>query len=705
MALTALYPRGLGAKPAIDPELLTLCDVATENQKLNAEPGAHSECVSLFAQGSISPEAMSALNVQVGTDAGGVMTLQVPRAALRAFLDLPGLQRAQLGTALEPLLDESVPATGTPDMWQGTPPSYSGYSGAGVILGIVDTGIDVNHQDFKKSTGATRILSLWDQSAPTLNPPSGFTYGRLWTAAQIDAGQCTEMDGDGHGTHLAGIAAGNGRGTGNGRPAYRYVGVAPEADLVVVKTKGLSTDVVDGVNFIFQLATAQGKNAVVCIAFGTQKGSHDGTDPMEQALNSLSGRGKIVCAAVGNAGALAIHGEATVSPSTPRSITVRIPTYTPPQVAEVKIVMEGWYNSNHTVSLRLRSPAGTTFGPIARGGSVNVETGQGYLQMYNGFSSNSRGDQQLYVTVFKSQVDVASGVWELMLTSQTAGAGVDFWITEWSFNSQSPAVEVGLSFNKTAVVPATADSVLTAGAYCTKPNWVALNGSTYGFSNAVENAIASWSGKGPTRLGRQVPDVCAPGQGVGSAKSAPSSVSQVYMLQDGVHSMRQGTSAAAAHLAGVVALFLERQPGMLPSEVRSAIRHGAHQDSYTGAIPNPTWGYGKLFVGSDTVGVGDGVSRSLVFDPPFPNPSTRETQFAVALSSQDLQREQGPLKILILDVRGRVVARIPGARTAGTQRLTWNGFTPDGRKAPAGLYFARLEFGSAQAVRRFLRMQ
>ena len=141
-------------------------------------------------------------------------------------------------------------------------------SGRGVVVGIVDTGIDLAHADFRAASGQTRIKYLWNQPWSG-TPPAGFNYGAEYSEAQINAGGANHHDDDGHGTHVAGIAAGNGRATGNGYAAYRYVGMAPEADLIVVKMRNSDSDLINGVNYVFTRAAAMGKPAVALVAGAT----------------------------------------------------------------------------------------------------------------------------------------------------------------------------------------------------------------------------------------------------------------------------------------------------------------------------------------------------------------------------------------------------------------------------------------------------
>ena len=213
------------------------------------------------------------------------------------------------------------------------PPTFSGDTGQGTVVGVVDTGIDLANADFQTNSG-TRIVDLWDQAAcpnpsgsacPTQPPNSqGFTYGAECASAAINAATCgpfsydnaggadpcntpvgipggqlvslPEEDCDGHGTHVTGIAAGNGRAA----PYGTYIGVAPQADLVIVKSDFNLADIVDGVAYIFKVAAARGEPASVNISLGTNEGPHDGSDMFETMLDALTGPGKLVSVAGGN---------------------------------------------------------------------------------------------------------------------------------------------------------------------------------------------------------------------------------------------------------------------------------------------------------------------------------------------------------------------------------------------------------------------
>jgi subtilisin family serine protease len=240
----------------------------------------------------------------------------------------------------------------------------TGQTGEGVVVGIVDSGVDLGHADLRRADGSTRIVSLWDQSNDGGTPPGGFTYGTEWDSTAINAGTATQTDTDGHGTHVITTAAGNGRATGNGQPAGTYVGVAPKADVIAVKTTYAATAIVDGVKYIFLKAAALGKNAVVNLSLGTQAGPHDGTYGFDTLIDALTGPGKIVVASAGNRQDDDIHGRLTLGAAQADSMTLNVPTYSRNTGTDNDyLLFSGWYPGLDNVNVTVRSPNGHVVGP------------------------------------------------------------------------------------------------------------------------------------------------------------------------------------------------------------------------------------------------------------------------------------------------------------------------------------------------------
>jgi subtilisin family serine protease len=265
-----------------------------------------------------------------------------------------------------------------------------------------------------------------------------------------------------------------------------------------------------------------------------------------------------------------------------------------------------------------------------------------------------------------------------------------------------------MSESRLVCSPATADSVISVGAYSTKNSWTAVGGMPVQEPTAEVNNLAYFSSPGPRRDGRQAPDIAAPGYEIASTMSGQtSSLPLSYQLPDGKHriGLRQGfgTSLAAAHVAGVVALFFQKTPGTPIGGLRLKLQQNARQDSFTGTAPNYNWGWGKLDAALpsavDVLPLDlDGGARLRV----QPSPSRAETSFDFNLPVGS----SAPDAVLkILDLRGRVVATLKARGEGGPARLVWNGLDSAGAQSPAGLYLARLEAGAITAGCKFVRLR
>jgi len=566
--------------------------------------------VDLFLEGDLSPDLVRGQGIEVNSHVGRLMTARCPLPLLSRLLSLPGIQRVSVAERCKPNLDRSGLDVGINNIRTVTPPTFSGQTGAGILVGVVDTGIDYTNPDFQHEDGTTRLVSIWDQTAGG-SPPPGFTYGTEWLPASINPGFASEIDDQGHGSHVMGIAAGDGSATGNGQPAFTYVGMAPEADLCAVKTTFETTAIVDGVSYIFQKAAALGKQAVVNLSLGTQVGPHDGTLDMDQMLNALTGPGKIIVASAGNEGDEKLHGQVTLSGTTPQSMTLTVPTYTPANgVGNDFLLLSGWYAGTSQISLKIVTPSGVTLGPVMTGSSLNAQnTVDGYLNIHNGTSTPSNGAHEIYVQIYDNLTirPPKSGTWTFTFTpvSIPGGGRVDMYLYDSELDAGAGPRAVwnqNLAFGGVVASPGDADSVITAAAHTTKACWDSFDGHSYCWSpTPILGTIAPFSSQGPRRDGALKPDISAPGFGVTSTLSIQYfSVSPPLVATDGVHLNFAGTSMSAPHVTGGAALLLARSEwaNATPSGIKARLRSTARADSFTGAVPNATRGAGKLDLGA-----------------------------------------------------------------------------------------------------------
>jgi subtilisin family serine protease len=600
-------PSEVLARGLISPSLRTLQDgapplAATAITEISGR-GAY---LDVFLEGDLSEADLAACGVLINSRLpNGTMTAEVPIANLEQVVELPGITRITAAQRAKHCLNASTPATqATPNYWTSAPPTFTGQAGTGVIVGDVDSGIDWSHADFKKSDGTTRILNIWDQTVSG-TPPSGYTYGEEWTQADINAG-LPAKDADGHGTHVMGCAAGDGSATGNGQPANRFIGMAPGADIIMVRTDFSTTHIVDGVNYIFQRAAALGKSAVVNLSLGSAFGAHDGTETMDTSINALTGAGKIVVVAAGNEGGQSLHALQVVPVGGGnQTVTFSIPTYTANSSSgNDYVVIDAYYPSAASMSVSITSPRGTSnLGPVTKGNYAQV-TGtsatDGAVYVENGYTPAPGGDVNIYIQIW----DYAAaryprvGTWTVTLTP-VAGASpqLDLWHAGFQLGAAGvqPLFTSDVDDHDLVKSPGSAAQAITVGAYTTKTKWTSIDGYTYFFTDSTGvGARPSWSSPGPLRNGVQKPDISAPGTAIVSSLSTGASVAQALINPDGVHWTNAGTSMSCAHVTGGIALILADTPGLTPAQVKTKLYADAATDGYTGSVPNSQWGYGKL---------------------------------------------------------------------------------------------------------------
>ncbi len=669
--------------------------------------------IDLILEGPVDRAALEALGVEVNTQAGGMTTARAPLGLMPELLTAPGLTRVSASAPVYPMLDVSTLEIDADAVWGTKPPVFTGASGKGVVVGIIDTGLDTNHADFRDATNHTRVKYVWNQTALGTKPV-GFTYGAEFNSAQVDAGTAIVNDSDGHGTHVTGIAAGNGRATGNAQPSYQYVGVAPEADLVIVQLSNVESSLIDGVNYIFQKAALMGKKAVVNVSWSSSFGPRDGSSTLDAGISALTGPGRLVSAAAGNFGNVPVHARCNIA-SAGQTSTVQfvIPTYTPSIDAEY-IAIEGWHDLGGIFDIQMTSPTGITTPVVMVGGnSGDMQTADGRIYVENDAQITPKA-KRLYAYIRELNTNMPrSGTWTLTITRKTGSSTgiVDFWVSAWQFGTTTSPSFTGAALDQSHTVtsPATADSVLSAGAYSTKVRWTNGTGGTSLYSGSpVVGQIANFSSQGPRRDGVQRPDLVAPGYGVSAALSATvsSQTSTTWMMPDMVHRIRYGTSASAAHVTGALALMLQTDPNLTPSKARLTLQRQARTDSFTGAVPNISYGWGKLdLISGGATGVDAAAIERFAFAAPFPNPSSARSLFQFSIPAEDLALAQSRLSLELVDVRGRIVASLPVAKTLEVQRLSWNGLAIDGTKVAPGVYFARLTVNDRVAVRKFVRIE
>ncbi|HEX8514597.1 MAG TPA: S8 family peptidase [Bacteroidia bacterium] len=542
---------------------------------------------------------------------GDISTVSVPVSSLGIFAANRHIQRIEAYTPrTKPLNDTMVIQTNTALVHAGAAPLAQGYDGSGVVIGIIDTGIDFTHPDFRDSLGNSRIDFLWDQSlAQDTNTPMPYNYGQEWTNIQIDSGLASahnDLNYSGHGTHVAGIAVGNGLATGT------HTGVAPKADIIVVAidfSSNSSTLISDAVDYIYSRAAAMGKPCVINASLGDYYGSHDGQDLQAQMIRSMidSQAGLAFVAAAGNGGNVPFHLGYTVTTDTSF-------TYVEPSGSSAYIQM--WSDSADFSNVRF-SIGADQMSPFSKRGHLpfsGINDHLGILRedtLYNNGNRIGRvlsyGDQinGTYSMEFVIYPDSASYNWRLM----TTGSGTfDAWTFDLysgmlpSASSMPDSIFYKLPDNNKTIVSSflCLDNVIGVGNYTNRKTYIDYNNTVY--VNTATNAGErhATSSIGPTRDGRIKPEICAPGDNTLAAvvlAIAPSIIANYpdALALGGFHVRNGGTSHASPCVAGIAALYLQKNPNATAMDVKKAIVNCPIRDSFTGSgLPDNYWGYGKV---------------------------------------------------------------------------------------------------------------
>ena len=532
----------------------------------------------------------------------------------------------------------------------GQSPLTSSYKGRGVIIGMIDSGIDFTHPDFKDSLGNTRVLWLWDMNlADSANTPQPYDYGQEFSRSQIDSGLATAHNGTdqfGHGTYTAGIAAGNGNANG------RFQGVAPEAELIVVGYDFNAADTVSrmahAVEYIFNKAQALGMPCVINASLGDYYGSHDGLDLQSQyisyMLNQQSGR--VIVQACGDIGVnYPFHvGRNSVSGDT-------VFTWCKYNVSTGDVYIQIYADTANYRDIRYsigvdkvtpyfefrgQTNFGSVFPTINNLLSRDIMNGPNRIGNIQEFTSLNDGVylHEIYITPDSTDYN-----WRFI----TTGNGrYDSWTFDWVFqNLPSDTVFPDMSHYH---APDTISSivsginclsnVISVGNYTNTDRHIDVDTVLQISPGDLPQQIAVNSGRGPTRSGLVKPDVSGPGNhivstGVLSLITGLISTQPYKVAQGGYHITGGGTSASAPVVAGIAALYLEENPGGGWLNVKTALQNCAFQDTFMwGPYPNNAWGYGKVhaFEALTTCSLFNSVKNPVVFDAYsiYPNPASSE---------------------------------------------------------------------------------
>lgn len=612
-------------------------------QKLYAERDGSKEVTVFLRLKKAHARLPQGPHFTINSKMGKLVTARVLLDSLPSIVAQYQVDRIEYKGMMEPAIDSvkyHTNAWGVHKKWGDIDRAYTG---EGVIVGIIDTGIDFEHLEFRDKDDPTkcRILSAWCQWEESGTKPDSFSYGSVYTQQQFedeingvteDALPITDYDptkrgGQSHGTHVAGIAAG-------------LNGMAPDADIIAVGVNWESAGIIDGIKYVIDQATLLNRPCVVNLSLGTLNNLHDGTGTIAeayQALASLRPEGTVIVAAGGNSGRSNIHWgnfdldeeKSTYFYGEPVQLVFAIADSLVDKINFSVTGLTGDFDyPNNTFSNLEEFRTSQWFTPAqalkadfteALYFKDNVELGGTVTATCDSLYDNSR--HHYFVIEIDDNADIdlrqvppkANGI-DLYRINVKGEGSFNSWLMPVSFVGSgsfsrsvtdpssigAPEVNNFVSPNNESsiIAPALFKETISVGASVNR--WAYYN--TKGeqkparWARNPNGSLGGFSGKGPTIDGRIVPEIVAPGENVFCA--APSYYDGWgERVLDGTFVNSSGTSMASPVMAGGVALYFEKYPKATLQDVRDDFMSNTTEDEFTddfGDLPNNYWGSGKL---------------------------------------------------------------------------------------------------------------
>lgn len=461
--------------------------------------------------------------------------------------------------------------------------SVKGLYGEGVIIGIIDSGIDYNHLDFINEDGKTRITNIWDQSVFEGKPPKGFKNGTEWTSKDINKALkdikedknlsvVHHVDVLGHGTCVAGIAAGNGRSN-----QEKYSGIAPKSELIIVKLgarggEGFSrtTEFMRAIRYLVDKAKALNRPIVINASYGTNEGSHSDNSLFESFINEILEEWKItMVVAAGNEGDRGHHFGKNIKESKDTEIEIQV------EEEERVITLELWKNFYDIFEFEFVSPDGYATGKISLDKDfykIDLDNMECYIccNVPNEYDKS----QQIFVLLLPKNDTIREGIWKLRIYGENIVDGsLDVWLPMTDVD-QGKTRFLKSDWNHTIKIPGTASKVITVGSY-----------------DPLTDSVCDFSSKGNINLKYSIkPELVAPYKNIINPIDKKNCDNLI------------GTGISAAYVTGAAALLMEwgivgkNDVDLYGDKVKVYLIKGAMRKNKKIQFPNNIWGFGSLWI-------------------------------------------------------------------------------------------------------------
>lgn len=553
-------------------------------------------------------KTLKEFGVKINSSFNDYLVAQVPYDKIEAIAGLNGVKSISLSMPME-LCNDSARFYGNVDAVLNGEGLPSLFTGRDVIIGIIDTGIDFNHINFKGFDGKSRVKRVYmPQDSTGVSPViDGDTLpGSHYVSPEQIALLTTDTPNATHGTHTTGTAAG-------GYIANGLHGVAPEAELVLCGMTSLyDTDIACSIKYIQDYARKVGKPSVISMSFSSQEGAHDGTSPLCRLFDERSSAGNVLVISSGNNARERVYLSKTFSGTANDTLRTYIDNYGSKSV--YKGFVSSWSETSEPHFVGITVVDKTTHSEVLSmpmftvSDSVLVITVDsipalqpymtGELLYASAVEDNDRFHSivQMKVTPTQSRYRIGLKYISNSMQMMRAWSSGIIMINDASVPGYTSAVRESCISDL-----ATGDQAISVGAYCTKRYTPSLSNGINDNSRVTPLDIAYFSSYGPDARGISRPDICAPGAALVSSGNRYnenwSSSLSFYVLYGGEkypYYSSMGTSMSAPYVAGVIALWLQHSPRLTPNDIRDIMSHTSICDDYVTNGNSELWGYGKI---------------------------------------------------------------------------------------------------------------